>query len=152
MNNENSAASNSQSRSYGKHEIQFHRPYNLEVALLKYLSFIGPCPDYLAFPFKMLRLPRVILTFVFIFDINAGVKNKLNVGQIDIIQMTTGGDDEMNKMAGLIGENCILINVRLCFKKILAEKSQGEGGFESYRPNADKKFESFLSRAPNFVT
>ena len=74
--------------------------YNLEVALLKYLSFIGPHADYLAFPFKMLRLPRVILTFVLIYDINAGVENKLNVGQIDIIQMTTGGERGRDKQDG----------------------------------------------------
>ena len=65
--------------------------YNLEVALLKYLSFIGPRAISLAFPFKMLRLHRVILTFVLIFDINTGIKNKLNVGQIDKTQTKTAG-------------------------------------------------------------
>ena len=48
--------------------------YNLEVALLKYLSFIGPRAISLAFPFKMLWLHRIILTFVLIFNINTGKK------------------------------------------------------------------------------
>ena len=48
---------------------------------------LTPRTAYLAFPFKMLCIHHVILTFVLIFNINTVIKNKLNLGQIDKIQV-----------------------------------------------------------------
>ena len=74
-----------------------------------------------------MRLHRVILTFVSIFDINAGIKNKLNVGQLVIIQTKTGGASEVNKIVNAVGENCSFKMGKFCLEKFWPIRARGEG-------------------------
>ena len=53
-------------------------------------------------------------------------------------------------MTDIIGKNCDCKELKLCFQKFLADKSKGVRGSRAYRPNADKKFESYLSKTPKW--
>ena len=74
-----------------------------------------------------MRLHRVILTFILIFDINAGIKNKINVDQIDKTQTKTGGGSEFNKMANVVGENCDFKKGKLCLEEFWPIRARGRG-------------------------
>ena len=94
--------------------------YNLEVALLKYLSFIGPRADIYATSSRHFN-------FRFNFRHQHGYINKLNVGQIVKTQTKTGGEIEVNKMANAVEENCGFKKGKLCLEKLWPIRARGEG-------------------------
>ena len=94
--------------------------YNFEVALLKYLSFIGLRADIYATSSRHFN-------FRFNFRHQRRYIKQTQCGSIVIIQTKTGGASEVNKIVNAVGENCGFKKGKLCLEKFWPIRARGEG-------------------------